>query len=121
MAYIFSTGSQGPATIGDVNVSVDPYTEGELKAKREQVVGKKTFPAGAYEIRIKAMFGPGQEMSVNGEELSFEGEYHKVFREDKINNKIDLLPEIVVDDAEGLEWWYSVEYPSSNPIIIANL
>ena len=112
---------QRPVTVttGDLTVSSQPAATGVMKTRSEKSSADRTLPAGAYHVSIRPTTYQ-QPVQVNGQTIHLGDSYNASFALDESTNTQDLLPAIQIV-AGGHEYFFTVAYPSSSPVDVANI
>lgn len=98
---------------GEITVTIDPYTPGVIKTRREETNQDKTFPAGAYRVIIRSI-SMNNSITVNGDVINYGGKYETEWKANPVTKTADMGEEVIVV-AANVPYWYYVEYPSDHP------
>lgn len=105
-------------SLDNVEVNVAQPTAGVQKARRwETRATALTIPAGAYEVSVYHSDPLGGAATVAGEILDNIGDvYAKNAQSDHTTNTQDFVPEVQIQNPDGVLLTISLSYPSASPV-----
>ncbi|MEO0627478.1 MAG: hypothetical protein AAFY91_10870 [Bacteroidota bacterium] len=106
--------STSNVSLGDVSVSLETPTQGEIKEFRGDRSTDVVLPSGAYSIFVQHVDPTGGTINVNGQDLEFNEIFTVEARFDRPSNRQDFPPAVTIT-ANGKEYALRVEYPSDSP------
>ena len=106
--------SEANLNLDNANVQLEPASQGVQKSYRGERDDNLELEAGAYYVFVRNTDPSGATLTVNGEEISFNGSWSAEDRFDHPANRQDFVEAISIQ-ANGTNYFLRVSYPSDSP------